>query len=336
MEEPDPDNHEMAQDDPLDDDWQPGQQNSKKLKHVGKKQPRQQPTTNAGQFRSPKPRKISNKPRKIDHNLTEWCDFPDWRGKQHLVCLLLTLPGELIDAILGSEILNLRDHPALAATNRVFRSLDYTPIDPTETGRVTTSNLWSTLLVLRPPPNCTRGNLVSSSRAAQEHKALVHHIWTSSGRTRVDDMVVLFPLNAPPLGRDIDVNTDKKGREQDVAIIPVAGEAVHSRQWKIAIELVNNDSFLTEETAISNYRLSQNQLNDVVYGLSDLNPYSHRVCKVRLYLEAAVESHALRCHGGYFDHSEHVHRRKQAADKARQTRRANKIQETLSNQINLF
>ncbi|KAK4055111.1 hypothetical protein OIV83_000391 [Microbotryomycetes sp. JL201] len=185
-------------DDENDEDWQPGPSKPSKAKKSTKRKridiEAQQEQSEAGgrkkRVRVAKPQKV--KPIKIK-DLTgkePWQDIPDWAGKQDLGCVLFKLPGELIDLILSSRTLNLRDHTSLAATCRRLRACYFSPVliaKPGHANTVEPSVLWQALIMHRPPYNN------NWDRAPNYHVTdrSLHKIWT--GSTVVpDEMQVLW------------------------------------------------------------------------------------------------------------------------------------------------
>ncbi|KAM0793581.1 hypothetical protein ACM66B_001015 [Microbotryomycetes sp. NB124-2] len=190
--------YEVPEDDD-DDEWQPGPAKSnKKPKNISTKrkqadgdEEQEQPVKKK---RARKEKVVKPKPVKIkDLNGKEpWRDIPDWRGKQHLGCLLFNLPGELIDLVLGSRILNLRDHTALAATCRTLRACYFSRIvhaqpDSGHASAVQRSSLWQALIMHRPTPN----NKSDRSPHYIVNETSVRKIWTVA-TVRPDEMQVLW------------------------------------------------------------------------------------------------------------------------------------------------
>ncbi|GAA5997058.1 uncharacterized protein JCM10292_006178 [Rhodotorula paludigena] len=96
---------------------------------------------------------------------------------------LFDLPGEIIDAVLGSPDLHIRDHLALAATCRALRSCYYR--HPTPSGHSFSSPIWRALLAERPfrgEGNSAYYGNDDYSPTSDGTRRIVQHLWSREDR----------------------------------------------------------------------------------------------------------------------------------------------------------
>ncbi|GAA5980326.1 hypothetical protein JCM5350_000945 [Sporobolomyces pararoseus] len=236
----------------------------------------------------------------------EWKDLP-YSNDFSLDSQFLELPPPVLDRILGNVALNLRDHLALAATCRSIRACYHTS---TTTTRY--SSLWRALVAVRPP--IEQGRLVTRKLASKEIEEKIHKIW--SNRLQVDaDSMQVIPHDADSDEEDAGegaVNLNKNKNKK------VEG-AIRSKEWENAIDLVHTIR-ISKTEAKKIYKLNESELNKY---LSSFAVNSKGAATRLLYLESAVESLALRLHGGVNGHAQRVARAIEIARKKKSTRELN-------------
>ncbi|GJN87745.1 hypothetical protein Rhopal_000700-T1 [Rhodotorula paludigena] len=217
---------------------------------------------------------------------------------------LFDLPGEIIDAVLGSPDLHIRDHLALAATCRALRSCYYR--HPTPSGHSFSSPIWRALLAERP----FRGEGNSAYYGNDDYRPtsdgtrrIVQHLWSREDRVDPDEIVVLTDYTT----------NHRSGRAVTSQIV------VRGIEWDEAINQVNTQR-ITKSTAKSAYKLNDGQLAQIPH-VQKRNPHYRGAAPMQLFNEARIESLAFRVHGGALEHATLLRKREATAAKIRQTRR---------------
>ncbi|GAA5917014.1 hypothetical protein JCM6882_001304 [Rhodosporidiobolus microsporus] len=235
----------------------------------------------------------------------EWEELSAKEEEEDYEHRLFSLPGNVLDQILSDPSLNLRDHLSLAATCRTLRACYYTrlPSDHSQPD----SPLWNGLMALRCTPQNGQRKAANGACTAQE-AATVDKIWT--GR-KVD------PLEMEVVGRMPDsVQLPGSKKRQLGPFNGWEGKAVRSYGWERAI-LVVHAAKLTKTDSKNIYKISDKEL-DMLSRVVKRNPRAPKTGSIYLFTEAAVESLALRLHGGERGHQEHLAvraaRNKRAAD----------------------
>ncbi|GAA5953638.1 hypothetical protein JCM3765_006923 [Sporobolomyces pararoseus] len=236
----------------------------------------------------------------------EWKDLP-YSNDFSLDSEFLDLPPSVLDRILGNAVLNLRDHLALAATCRSLRACYYTPTTTLY------SSLWGALVALRPP--IEQGRLITRKLASKEIEETIHKIWSNSLKVDPESMQVIL--------RDENSNVEEEGGG-GVAAAPAKKQkkkegAIRSKEWENAIDLVHTIR-ISKTEAKKIYKLNESELSKY---LSSFAVDSKGAATRLLYLESAVESLALRLHGGVEGHARHVARAIEIARKKKSTRELN-------------
>ncbi|GAA6059234.1 hypothetical protein JCM10212_006627 [Sporobolomyces blumeae] len=249
-----------------------------------------------------------------------WQDITEAEQLEGGSCRLFDLPGELLDMILGDDALNLRDHLALAATCRLLRSCYYTPVEWLDSNECPHSMLWSGLLALRSMPHFGRR---MSPNLSREERNAVARIWTSR-RIEPADMVVLFQQyddededyeRCKKRGKKRKSQAKAKTKRQDVSVI-------RSEEWNCAIKDVSSER-IPKTDAKELYKLNDDQLISYLKAVVKRNPHCRMGPSMNLFLESAIESLALRLHGGPLGHKKHVKKCDARATKAAATRERN-------------
>ena len=207
-----------------------------------------------------------------------------------------------LDKIFASPELNLRDHLSLAASCKSFRACYYT-LKKSNTPKKMNNLLWEALIVLRPPASTSTSRVTAPPSApTADHHRLIKHIFTNEDKVGLDEMRVLWPK-----ARGGAVEPKRTGRTQaekrEAAKEQVPGGAMRSVEWEEAIDLVHNTR-VTATEAMKTYKLSKKELEPLPH-LSRPNPHGGRSSgPMRLFVEATVESRALRLHGGVWGHEQ--------------------------------
>ncbi|GAA6022057.1 hypothetical protein JCM10207_001034 [Rhodosporidiobolus poonsookiae] len=238
----------------------------------------------------------------------EWSDMAFFCAKKNTVGQLLSLPVNVLDRILGDPALNLRDHLSLASVCRTLRACYYTALSSDHTQP--DSPLWTGLLALRPLPH--EGAPGVCTECADAEARAVGKIWTRG--VRVD------PLEMEVVGKEADaVSTGKKGKRTRGVETGWEGKAIRSYGWEKAT-LVVLSTKITRTEAQKAYKVNAKQLDMLK---CEIKNNWRGGAPIRLYSEAAVESLALRLHGGVAGHKALIAKRTATAKKAADTRAKN-------------
>ncbi|GAA6024347.1 hypothetical protein JCM10207_003312 [Rhodosporidiobolus poonsookiae] len=212
------------------------------------------------------------------------------------------LPAELIDKILASPDLHLRDHLSLAASCKALRSAYYTPPPAPRATKSSASpdKKKRTASATPAPYACSIWRVLTSNRAFvgkgwsksagkqavmnEADEKLLNHLWSREDRVHPSEV--------------------KVGRWPE--------------EWEQAIDDVTWQR-ITKSTAKSAYKLNDTQLARVAY-TEKRNPHSKYGAPMQLYNEAAVESVAFEEHGGALAHAALVKKREATAAKSASTR----------------
>lgn len=247
-----------------------------------------------------------------------------------------------LDKIFSSPILVLRDHTSLAATCRAIRAAYYSPAN--SKGTAAASPLWRALMVNRQPttlsfePECLNENKSEDGSKAQ--LLLLERIWSGGlkGRTSEKDMEVLKRVEIKEGGKGTGTfqSSAIRSDEWDQAIgivaysvrcvlsLPVCYPQLTSCFFSLALIrslvfvvspslsapprlpsllLSHNAQRVTKTEAKSIYKINDKQLYTVTHE-ERRNPHHKHGAPMQLFNEAAVESVALKLHGGAFAHAE--------------------------------
>ncbi|GAA5982678.1 hypothetical protein JCM11641_002333 [Rhodosporidiobolus odoratus] len=240
-------------------------------------------------------------------------DKPEWynMGKRSKGTRFLGLPARVLDIILSDSALNLRDHLSLACVCRTLRACYYTALSPSSSSQPT-SSLWAGLIALRPSP--IDGKDGKQGEATAGEKRAVRKIW--SGGVRND------PLTMEVVGKQPEAVSKKGGKREIQEMTGWEGRAIISYEWERATLLVHSAK-MTKTDVKKHYKLTDKELS-MLKCVVKPNPYARRSgAPMRLYTEAAVESLALRLHGGVYGHRYFLARRAASASKAAETRARN-------------
>ncbi|GAA5943622.1 hypothetical protein JCM10213_008926 [Rhodosporidiobolus nylandii] len=214
-----------------------------------------------------------------------------------------------LDLILSEPSLNLRDHLSLACVCRSLRACYYTPLPASN--QQPESVLWEGLIALRPCPIEGKPGAMMPCTDAQARA--VRKIWSKGVLVDAQEMEVV--------GKEADFVGASSGKRGRGMATGWEGRAIVSYQWERATLLVSSAK-LAKTDVKKQYKLSDRDLG-MLKCVVKTNPYRPSGAPMRLYNEAAVESLALRLHGGVTGHAALVAKRLSQAAKAADTRAKN-------------
>ncbi|GAA5830883.1 hypothetical protein JCM3766R1_003460 [Sporobolomyces carnicolor] len=246
----------------------------------------------------------------------EWKDVP-YANNFSIESEFLSLPPPVLDLILSSDSLTLRDHLALAATCRPLRACYFSSPSPSAPLAPLYSSLWRALVALRPPVEHGRSNV--RKLTAPEIENLIYQIW-SIGTQQVDTDAIQFIRSSEESDDDDEGGGGAAARPRANKTSLVGVEPIRSKEWDNAIDLVHTIR-ISKSEAKKLYKLSEKDLNN--YLASFVVKSKGGSTTRALYLESAVEALALRLHGGVGGHAQHVARLAETARKAKNTRAHN-------------
>ncbi|GJN94767.1 hypothetical protein Rhopal_007859-T1 [Rhodotorula paludigena] len=285
---------------------------------------------------SSKRQALSDDFREVTHNIARstlakpaWSDIPDWR--QSGASYVLDAPASALDRILSDPILTLRDHLALAATCRTLRAcymLSASATAESSADDLPSSPLWKGLLALR--PNSKGGQDGETAPASEAEKRAVRKLWSNAVLNGDPDEIEFVggfggagvegvdPTGVGGLG-------SKKRKRDD----GWEGKVIRSYEWERAI-LLTQSEMITKTDAKKHYKLTDRDLK-YLKCVVKRNPYALvSGAPMNLFVEVAVESLALRLHGGVTGHNALLAKRAASAAKAAATRAANKASRSSS------
>ncbi|KAM0746671.1 hypothetical protein T439DRAFT_329382 [Meredithblackwellia eburnea MCA 4105] len=225
-------------------------------------------------------------------------------------CLLLSLPGEVLDQILGQPILEISEHLALAATCKLVRTCYYTrdePLSSLDNGiglPANESRLWEAILFLRCSPQLvwktndqTNVSLLPERNPAQD-PSLIWKIWTNKDRVPLSEMIMTREWKervSVKLPDRFDSTQNSWGfYERDMK------DALRSSEWETALKFVWNER-LSHTNAEKIYKLHERELcllpsyrRQAPSGRTLGQPWGSK-----LYRRFAIERLAHRLQGGY-------------------------------------
>ncbi|GAA5909554.1 hypothetical protein JCM8208_007181 [Rhodotorula glutinis] len=240
----------------------------------------------------------------------EWHDLLPRRATRRTA--FLSAPSAALDRILSHPILNLRDHLALAATCRTLRACYWTPPGTSTPDHPPASSLWAALIALRRGP--VGGKDAPAKICSSGERRAVMRIFSRGVRVDVGTFEVVGA---------VDRAVDGTNGRRRTAPSAWEGEAIRSAEWEQAIHLVHTET-ITRTKAKAAYKLTDVDLYYLKHIVENI-PHSRRTgAPSVLYVEAAVESLALRLHGGVSGHGALLAKRAASAAKAAATRLANR------------
>ncbi|KAL7337112.1 hypothetical protein BJY59DRAFT_705043 [Rhodotorula toruloides] len=233
---------------------------------------------------------------------------------------LLGLPAKALDRIFSDPTLNLRDHLSLACVSRALRACYYTPHSPTLAPFVCPpSALWAGLCALRPSPeyNAGRRLVPESTAVTDEQRQAVGRIWTNGVWVDARRMQVIKTVRVAGAGGKKG-GKKRKAEEMEQEYV----QAVRSFEWERAIKLVHA-LWIPKTDTKKLYKLTDTDLKSLKAQIKR-NPYARKTgAPMQLFNEAAVESLALRVHGGVRAHQALLDKRAASAAKAAATHQRN-------------
>ncbi|GAA5849371.1 hypothetical protein JCM5353_005311 [Sporobolomyces roseus] len=253
----------------------------------------------------------------------QWSEIVQVKDKEREGPLFLDLPSKVLDQILSDVDLNLRDHLALAATNRSLRSC-YSSAPA----------VWSSLIALRPLPSYiddvdedSRGDVFSNIQRRKDieyrqpenvaHRAVLAKIWSGKDVATLKEKVRPVLADKSNHGECVKVGMKRDLEEMDKDSVSV----VRSPQWEEAIKLVHEKT-IGKSDAIKKYRLDR-ELSDYLQATLVGQPRKNGGSQPAFFVELAVQALAYRLHGGVLGHKALVEKKKNAAKKMRETKRKN-------------
>ncbi|BGP03993.1 hypothetical protein RTBOTA2_006913 [Rhodotorula toruloides] len=265
--------------------------------------------------------------RRVEIDKPAWRDMPAGGGVRGAGVAsgrgLLGLPAKALDRILSDPTLNLRDHLSLACVSRALRACYYTPHAPTLAPFVCPpSALWAGLCALRPSPeyNAARRLVPESTAVTDEQRQAVGRIWTNGVWVDARRMQVMKTVRVGGAGGGAGRKGGKKRKAEEMEQEYV--QAVRSYEWERAIKLVHA-LWIPKTDTKKLYKLTDTDLKCLKAQIKR-NPYARKTgAPMQLFNEAAVESLALRVHGGVRAHQALLDKRAASAAKAAATRQRN-------------
>ncbi|BGP52217.1 hypothetical protein JCM10450v2_008188 [Rhodotorula kratochvilovae] len=273
---------------------------------------------------SPSPRKrqaLADEFRTVTVNMAystllkpNWYDIPHWGRITE--SYFLGPPVAVLDRIFSDPTLSLRDHLALAATCRTLRACYWTAPPPRSSpDEPPASALWAGLIALRPVP--LNGADVPAQPCGERERRAVLRIFSGGARVDAETFEVIGKADERGVGGS---GSDEKKRAAPGG--GWEGMAIRSYEWERAILLVQT-SKITKTDAKKHYKLTDKDLK-YLKAVVKRNPHAPRSgAPTNLFVESAVESLALRLHGGVEGHKALLAKRAASAAKAAATRAAN-------------
>ncbi|GAA5853255.1 hypothetical protein JCM9279_006276 [Rhodotorula babjevae] len=226
---------------------------------------------------------------------------------------LLNAPAAALDRIFSHPAFTLRDHLALAATCRALRACYWTAPGTSTPDDPPSSPLWAGLIALRRGP--AGGEDGEPKICSSRERRAVMGIYSRGVRVDAESFEVIGAAQDRAVGGS---NWRKRS-----AVGAWEGSVIRSAEWSRAILLVQSTK-ITRTNAKAHYKLTDVDLSCLKH-IVEPNTHARRTAApVNFFVEAAVESLAIRKHGGVRAHEALLVKRAASAAKAAATRLANK------------